>query len=149
MSARKARQGKALIFGVMFLILAGIWAVFRLFVKPNSGISGATNAERVAYIESFGWDAGTVPRNVLEIRIPAQFDEAYEQYNALQKEQGFDLSKFRACNAVKYTYSIKNYDGADPAVPINANLIVIDGKIVGADISSAAANGFVTVLAKK
>lgn len=149
MSDKRRRSGKTVFFGVILLILAGAWGLFRLTSAGKGGISGASNDERVRYIESFGWDAGTVPSDVKDIRIPANFDEAYKQYNALQKEQGFDLMKYRAYYAKKYTYEIKNYGGADPVVPICANLIVIDGEIVGADISSAAANGFVTVLAKK
>ena len=149
MTGRRPRSGKTAVIGVLLLLLAAVWCVIRLAVKPNLGIPGATNAERIAYIESFGWEASTVPTDMEEIRIPARFDEAYEQYNALQKEQGFDLKRYCAVNALKYTYRIKNYNGTDPAVPINANIIVADGKIIGADISSAEANGFVTVLAKK
>ncbi len=149
MARQRARSGKAAMLGLLLLALAGIWLLVRLAVRPKAEIAGATNAQRVEYIESFGWDAGTVPTDIREITIPARFDDAYNQYNALQKEQGFDLRKYCACDAHKYTYRIRNYDGADPAVPINANLIVIDGKIVAADISSAEANGFVTVLAKK
>ena len=149
MTGRKRHSGKTAAIGVLLLLLCAVWCVFRLAIKPNLGIPGATNAERIAYIESFGWEPSTVPTDMEEIRIPARFDEAYEQYNALQKEQGFDLKKYCAVNAYKYTYRIKNYGGADPVVPINANIIVADGKIIGADISSAEANGFVTVLAKK
>lgn len=149
MAGRKAHSGKTAVFGVLFLLAAALWCVFRIAVKPNLGIPGATNEERIAYIGSFGWETSSVPSNVEEIRIPARFDEAYEQYNALQKEQGFDLRKYRAVDCHKYTYKIRNYEGADPAVPINVNLIVADGKIIAADISSAEANGFVTVLAKK
>lgn len=131
------------------LIAAAIaWAVFRAAVKPQAETEGATNAQRVEYIRSFGWETASVPSDTEEIRIPARFDEAYEQYNALQKEQGFDLSHYRACTVRKFTYKITNYNGADPAVPINANLIIYEGKIIAADISSATANGFVTVLAK-
>ena len=149
MAGRKVRSGRSFVFGVLFLSAAIIWGVFRLAVKPSLGIPGGSNAERVAYIGSFGWEASAVPSDVEEIRIPARFDEAYEQYNALQKEQGFDLRKYCAVDCMKYTYRIRNYDGADPAVPINANLIVANGKIIAADISSAEANGFVTILAKK
>lgn len=149
MTGRKTRSGKAAMLGIALLALAGLWLLLRLAVKPHSNISGASNAERIEYIQSFGWETAAVPSSVQEIRIPARFDEAYEQYNALQKEQGFDLKKYCAAYGFKYTYKITNYDGADPVVPINANLIVVDGIIVGADISSAEANGFVTVLAKK
>lgn len=147
--ARSNHISKAALLGIALLIAAAVWVIIRLVMNGASGIPGSTNNERIAYIKSFGWDTGTVPDKVSEIRIPARFDDAYIQYNAIQKEQGFDLRKYRAYTAMKYTYSIKNYDSTDPVVPIYANLIVIDGEIVGADISSAAANGFVTVLAKK
>lgn len=147
--AKGKHKSKAALVGIMLLIAAAVWVIIRLVTNGAAGIPGETNNERIAYIQSFGWDSGAVPDKVSEIRIPTRFDDAYTQYNAIQKEQGFDLRKYRAYTAMKYTYSIKNYDSTDPIVPIYANLIVIDGEIVGADISSAAANGFVTVLAKK
>lgn len=149
MSVRKPRSGKTALIGVALIIIAAVWGILRFTAGSAPRIPGETNGERVKYIESFGWDSDTVPSKVEEVRIPSRFDEAYEQYNALQKEQGFDLRKYRACFAQKFTYPIRNFDGADPAVPICANLLVIDGEIVGADISSAEANGLVTVLAKK
>ncbi|MCM1165566.1 MAG: DUF4830 domain-containing protein [Lachnospiraceae bacterium] len=149
MSGKKPRRSKSLTFGVLLILLAGIWCIFRLSSGGGSHISGATNEERVQYIESFGWSSAPVPSSIEEIRIPSRFDEAYTQYNALQKEQGFDLMKYRACYAKKYTYEISGSDGTDPVVPICANLLVIDGEIVGADVSSSEANGLVTVLAKK
>ncbi len=149
MSGKKPRSGRTAMIGVILIILAAVWGIVRLSAGSGPRVSGETNEERVKYIESFGWDSDTVPSEVEEIRIPSRFDEAYEQYNALQKEQGFDLRKYRACYVKKYTYPIKNFDGADPAVPICANLLVIDGEIVGADISSAEADGLVAALAKK
>lgn len=149
MSDRKPRPGRTVFIGILLIILAGVWGLVKLSSGDGDGIPGATNDERVEYISSFGWSASTVPTRVEDVRIPMRFDEAYEQYNALQKEQGFDLRKYRACSAKKYTYEIKNFDGADPVVPICANLLVVEGEIVGADISSSEANGLVTVLAKK
>ncbi len=148
-SKAKRGSGKSALIGIALLVLAAVWLVWRLAGEQASGIDGSTNAKRIEYIESFGWKTSAVPDSVEEIRIPSRFDEAYEQYNALQKQQGFDLRKYAAYNASKYTYRLTNYEGADPVVPINANLIVVEGEIVAADISSAEANGFVTVLAKK
>lgn len=148
MAKRKRRSGKTVIIGVILIIAAAVWVLIRLTTQDSDGISGANDRDRTAYIKSFGYEVGTVPDKIEEIRIPANFDEAYEQYNAIQLEQGFDLRKYRAYYAKKYTYSIKNYD-VDSPVPICANLIVIDGKIVGADISSSEAGGLMTVLAKK
>lgn len=149
MSARKPRSGKTALIGVILIIAAAVWGIVRFTSGNASRIPGDTNEERVKYIESFGWDSDTVPSKIEEVRIPSRFDETYEQYNALQKEQGFDLRKYRACYVKKFTYPIRNFDSADPAVPICANLLVLDGEIIGADISSAEANGLVAVLAKK
>ncbi len=145
---KRKHSGKAMAIGVILLVLAGIWGFTRLNPRTDSRPSGATSEQRVEYIRSFGWEVNIAPTSIKEIRIPANFDEAYEQYNAIQREQGFDLRKYRACYAYKYTYDILNYSEPSP-VPICASLIVHDGVIIGADISSSEANGLVTVLAKK
>ncbi len=148
MAKGKSRSKKTVFIGILMIAGAALWIIIRLSARTDDGISGSSDRERTAYIESFGYEVGTVPDKIEDIRIPATFDEAYEQYNALQREQGFDLRKYRAYYAKKYTYAISNFNSSSP-IPICANLIVIDGKIVGADISSAEANGLVTVLAKK
>ncbi len=145
MSRGKMHSKKTLVIGIVLIAIVAMWGIIRLTSQSEQGIAGSNDRERTAYIKSFGYEVGTVPDKVEEIRIPANFDEAYEQYNAIQREQGFDLRKYRACYAKKYSYSIKNYDNPSP-IPICANLIVIDGKIVGADISSSEAGGVMTVL---
>lgn len=147
MSRGKMHSKKTLVIGIVLIVIVGLWGFIRLTSQSENEIPGSNDRERTAYIKSFGYEVGTVPDKVEEIRIPANFDEAYEQYNAIQREQGFDLRKYRAYYAKKYTYSIKNYDNPSP-IPICANLIVIDGKIVGADISSSEAGGLMTVLAR-
>lgn len=147
MSEKKRHSGKTMLLGVLLLVGAALWGLFRLNGSGSGGVCGETNSDRLSYIESFGWDAGIIHTDVCEVRIPAEFDEAYEQYNALQLEQGFDLRRYRACIVKKYTYNIKEAGGEAPAVPMLASLLVLDGEIIGADISSAEADGFVTVLA--
>lgn len=147
MKKKRKHSGKAVLVGIALLILAGVWGLFRLTAHGDVRPDGSTAEKRIEYIKSFGWDVGIAPTDIKEIRIPGVFDEAYEQYNALQRKQGFDLRKYRACYAYKYTYEILNYDKPSP-VPICVNLIVCGGKIIGADISSSEATGLVTVLVK-
>lgn len=149
MRTRKRHSGRpAMMIGVIMLILLAVWAIARANARGDDRPDGSTAERRIEYIRSFGWDVDIAPTSITEIRIPAVFDEAYEQYNALQREQGFDLRKYKACYAYKYTYDIRNYAEPSP-VPICASLIVCEGKIIGADISSAEADGLVTVLGKK
>ena len=77
------------------------------------------------------------------MRIPVEFDDVYEEYNALQRKQGFDLRKYRAHNVKRYTYEL----AGDTAVPLNAELLVENGVIIGADIVSPVAGGFQGALA--
>lgn len=148
MTKKRKTSAKALMIGAILLVLAGIWGLIRLNAGSDSRPDGSTAQKRIEYIQSFGWEVNIAPTSIKEIRIPGQFDEAYTQYNALQKEQGFDLRRYRACYAYQYTYDILNPAEPSP-VPICANLIVCGGRIIGADISSREANGLVTVLAKK
>lgn len=148
MSEKRRKSSKAAVFGIILIILAGVWGIMRLKAGGDSRPEGGTAEQRIEYIKSFGWDVAIAPTNVRQIKIPLTFDEAYEQYNALQREQGFDLRKYKACWAYEYTYDILNYTRPSP-VPICAHLIVCDDKIIGADISSSEADGLVTVLAKK
>ena len=99
-----------------------------------------TNADRVAFIESYGWEVQAEPLQVMEVVIPKEFDEVYTAYNAMQKLQGFDLSKYAGKRCKQYSYTITNYPGAEEAVQIH--VLMNGSRIVGGNISSALAGGF-------
>lgn len=133
------------IVGIALLAAAGLWLVFRLAAGDAEKIYGETEQQRIGYIESYGWDAGVTRCDVEQVRIPAEFDDVYEQYNAVQLKQGFDLRKYRAHSVTQYTYEVSRTD--DDPVPMLAHLLVEDGVIIGADITSAEAGGFTAALA--
>lgn len=146
---KRSHSGKTLLLGVLLILAAAAWGLFRLNSRGESGAAGSTNAQRVEYINSCGYQCSLTQTDVCDIRIPVQFDSAYEQYNEIQLKQGFDLRPYRACRVKKFTYTLTDYvdaGGGAPAVNMNVNLLVLDGEIVGADISSARADGLVTVL---
>lgn len=107
-----------------------------------SSISCATSEERTAYLESLGWEFdGTSEK---EITIPSTFNRVYENYNAVQKQQGFDLEKYKGKKATIYTYNITNYKDNKNVL---ANLLICDGVLIGADLcDSAAKDGFLVAL---
>lgn len=103
--------------------------------------TSATNAqERIQFIAQFGWEVEEDPMEVSEVSIPAQFNQVYETYNAIQKKQGFDLSHYQGKRVKRWCYQITNYPGYDGEVHVN--LLVYDGKVVGGDVSSVALDGF-------
>ena len=132
-------------------ILAFIITAILLLCPPGSRSASALaqagysldaeNADsRMAFLSQFGWECEPEPVSVKEIVIPAKFNEVYEQYNQLQMEQGFDLRALSGRRVKLWTYRVTNYPGGIGNVA--ANLLVLDGKIVGGDISSTLLDGF-------
>lgn len=150
MSDKRKSSRKMLSVGMILLLAAAVWAFFKLAVPEKQPVSGATNSERTAYIESFGWETEPVPCEQCSVRIPIKFDEAYEEYNAVQLKQGFDLRRYRSRTVKKFTYELTNYsDTGEPSpIPVYAELLVLDGNIIGGNIRSAESGGFITVLDK-
>ena len=99
-----------------------------------------TNEDRVAFISQFGWEIDQEPAEIMEVVIPEQLDAVYEQYNAIQKEQGFDLSKYCGKKLKRYTYKITNY----PEEPdfVQVSLLVYRDTVVGGDVCSTRLDGF-------
>ena len=99
-----------------------------------------TNEQRLDFVKSFGWEVVEEPVEVMEVIIPKEFDSVYEGYNSMQKKQGFDLTKHAGKRCKRYSYEVTNYPGQESDVRFH--LIVRDNKVIGGDISSLLAGGF-------
>ncbi|MBO4216383.1 MAG: DUF4830 domain-containing protein [Clostridia bacterium] len=109
--------------------------------NASSGDNALDMYNLLEYVESLGWSVSDQPEKA-EYVIPADFDSEARAYNEIQKQHGFDLSEYAGETAVKYTYELTNYKEYDGTVYLN--LITVDGKVVGGDISSAEDGGFIT-----
>lgn len=107
-------------------------------VSPN-GVK--SNEDRVVYLESYGWTVQPDPLAVEELLIPETFDATYDQYLALQADQGFDLSKYCGKRVKRYTYLVTNYPTGEEGVQIG--LLVYKNTVVGGDVLSSQLNGFI------
>ncbi len=138
--------------GVIFTVLLAIISVITvaLAISARPLPDGSTAQLRRQYITALGYRCSEQELS-REIVIPAEFSEVYQNYNELQKQYGFDLSRFKGDSATVYTYSVTDYP--DPSGgfyrDINLNLIVSNGKIIGGDISSAELDGFMEGLHAK
>lgn len=131
-------------------LCAVVWGITALSPKAAETVSAETpgkveqklksNEERTAYLRSFGWDIGEQPKVEMEVQIPKEFDAAYNDYNALQKRQGLDLSKYRGKRAMLYTYELASYPNGEEGV--TASLVLYKDRVIAADISSPQADGF-------
>ena len=100
-----------------------------------------TNDGRVAFLQNFGWEVGTTPTESTQVRIPKETDDVFERYNALQKSQGYDLSKYAGKSVMRYVYRVKNFPGATE--PVYATLLIYKGQVIGGDVTDTSPKGAV------
>ncbi len=136
---------------IAFLILAVVVVGACIFLRgggqeePVKEYFGGTNEERVAFLQSFGWQVGEEPAETREVMIPAQFNDVYTTYNVMQKTQGFDLKPYAGETCTQYKYKINNY----PDEPeVYATLLVYGNLIIGGDVACAEVDGFMHGFAK-
>ena len=141
-------------FGVVILSVLAL-AVLIAFVPELAPVAAAgvapegesfnyegirTAEDRIAFLSQFGWEADPAVLEETTVRIPAEFDKVFAAYNELQREQGLDLTSHAGKTVERYTYRITNYEGYEGEV--HANLLVFRGHVIGGDICSADASGF-------
>lgn len=138
----------------LFAVIGGIVSVYSSAAAPAAKISGinmrAGNAqERAAFFSQFGWDISEDPLEVKEVVIPTEFDETYEEYNALQKQQGLDLNRYKGKRVKFWSYEIRNYPGYESSDGvIHGNILVYEGIVIGADVCSIELDGFMEPMLK-
>ena len=128
------------IFGIV-LLLVGIIVISVTFVSNHTSeaqsvvavISAKTDSERRAYLSKYGYK--------LEITIPKKWNDVYNSYNQIQKNQGFDLTDYKGQKATLYIYTVTNYKGKGDCIV--ADMLVCEGKLIGGDICNPSAkDGF-------
>ena len=115
----------------------------------NVPLKAETHEERKAFFAFFGWEISDEPLEVKETVIPEEFDETYTKYNELQKNQNFNLEKYRNTRVKSWSYEILNYPGYENSDGvIRGNLLTCDGNVIGGDICSIELGGFMHGLCK-
>ena len=140
------------VFTAMAVVALSLCLVFAIaFVgslqatKTSTGASlVATNEqERLAFISHYGWEVDKDEVEIQEIVIPDVFDDVYNNYNEIQLEQGFDLTKYAGQRVKRWTYVVRNYPDTSPEDDfIRLNLLISDGVIIGGDVCSVKLDGF-------
>lgn len=119
---------------VLILLLGNSQETFR---KDAHGVS--SNDGRVQFLGSFGWEVVNSPKESGEVLIPQESNTVFERYNALQKCQNYDLSKYAGKKVMRYVYEVKNFPGATE--PVYATLLIYKNKVIGGDITNTAPGG--------
>lgn len=145
----KANKKRIAAFAILALAVVGVWFFLRKDAAPQQvqpvEAAGETEQERVEFLQGFGWQVESPPAETREVMIPAQFNDVYENYNAMQQAQGFDLRPHAGETCTQYKYHITNYPGE---TEVFATLLVRGRLIIGGDVACAKAAGFMHGFAK-
>lgn len=144
-TARFSKKKAIAIVLTIAIIVAGV-----ILAMPNRDITAEETAHKVSgiksaeditkYIESLGYTVEGQLRQCTEVVIPNDFDLVYEEYNDIQKESGFDLSKHKGKKVTLYTYVITNYPDCNEEVL--CDLLVHKSNIIGGNIYTLSLDGF-------
>lgn len=117
--------------------------VIILIIQYDSGsrtvpvISGTNDV--IEFLKSNSIEVNGNEPLVEEIFIDASRKQVFEDYNKIQKEQGYDLTQYIGRKVSRYTFEVENSEGC----PLYAAVFVYNGKIIAADIHSASLDGFI------
>lgn len=118
----------------------------KVYGAANISVNAKTNADRIAFIEQYGFTLLSSEPQTKTVTIPIKFSDVYNGYNALQKTGGYDLTAYKGCDVTLYTYSIQT--------PVNLNgdyvfnIIVYNNRVIGGDISSCLLDGDMLPISK-
>ena len=141
--SRKKAVGTVILFGLVMALLVVLTG--RLPAEENSAqLKLLSNEDRVAYLESLGWQIEQEPLETLQFMLPEALEEPYLSYNTLQIAQGFDLSICCGKQLSRYTYTVTNYPNRPAGV--QANLYLCEDRPVAGDIFCPGTDGFQTTL---
>ncbi len=133
---------------VIFALVACIsFVCCEIAAVSNVNTNAKTNADRLSFIKSLGFSAINSEPNSKTVIIPDVFYDVYENYNALQKSSGYDLSMYKGCEVTIYTYNINPPQKRNGECVIN--LMVYNDRIIGGDVSSTSLGGFMLPLKKQ
>ncbi len=149
--AAKISKRKLLLLAALILAV-GMVLVLCLHGAAEPGPAGNTSAAaldtdeaRIAYLQGFGWEVRPEPVQSQQVRVPDAPSEVFLRYNELQKSQGYDLTQYAGKLLDRYVYEITNYPADDGVY--YATLLLYQGEVVGADVSSSAQGGVMHALA--
>lgn len=140
-----------LLAAALLVVIACLLAVVALtayrFSKKSQYTLG-NEEQRQQFLKQMGWEVSGEFDECRQVLIPEQFNEVYEGYNELQKQQGFDLSAYKGKSCDVYTYKVRNYKGHEDKDDVRCNLMICDDVLIGGDVSSTELDGFMQGLKK-
>ena len=133
--AMSRRRALGLVLGAAALLLLFL-GLRVLLARTDAG----TLEGRVRFLAGLGWevDAGSEERK--SILLPKELGEVLENYNEMQKAQGYDLTRHLGERCEQISYRVTNYPDCGQTVWVT--LYLQGRRVIAGDVHSTALDGF-------
>ena len=133
---KKLLAGAVTVFCCCLVLAAALIVTLgdRAVTAAAENTSVRSNEDRIAYLNGLGWQVTENPVMIEELMIPETFDDSYDEYLALQSQQGFDLTKYTGKRVKRYIYDITN--DPDSGTDLQAALLVYKNKVIGGQLQA-------------
>ena len=135
---RESAGGKLLLLAASVIFILAVAGA----LGAGDGISAATREERAALLQSLGHEPDPAAETEKTVRLPKEFPAVLENYEQLQRSQGFSLKKYAGREVHIYTCPLTE-DGQED---VYSALYVYRGRVIGGDIHSVAFEGYMRPL---
>ena len=104
----------------------------------------------ISFAESLGFGVDKSSAETVEVKIPSKTDAVLEEYNNLQKSQGFNLMKYKNKKAVRYTFKVTSLPDEQslPEDDVLLTVILYKDKVIGGDVYFTGKDARVTGILK-
>ncbi len=99
-------------------------------------------SEILDFISRFGYSVKNEPDEIKEVVIPFEFNDVYENYNDIQKNQGYDLTEYAGKRVKSWTFTVTDYPEYENTDYIKIHILIFEGKVIGGDVCSVKSDGF-------
>jgi len=123
----------AAVAGVLLLLIALRW-------HSATKYELMTTEGREMFLADLGWQIDVQSESYKSVVLPEKLEGVMEEYNRMQKKQGYDLSKHLGEECDQFSYTLTNYPGTEGIVIVT--LYLQGNKLIAADIHSTALDGF-------
>ena len=125
---------------VLFIAAALLLLIALRWLGIDTGPDLTTLEGREMFLKELGWEIDTTSEDCRNVVIPESMEGIMKEYNRIQQEQGYDLSKHAGESCKQYSYFVTNYPNCGQTVIVT---LYIQGKqLIAGDIHTAEINGF-------
>ena len=102
-------------------------------------VSVKTPEDCVQFLTRLGYQLDAASCRSKKVQIPKTFDAVYQTYNEMQKECGYDLSKYAGKKVDLSTWKVTNFPDDEEVL---VDVLVYKNKVIGGAVYTYSVEGF-------